>query len=77
MHLLRIYPQILVEKRFYSTRKTHPARWLWVGSVLHEDTYFDSLIHTHAGLQQQQGAVVMLGVIVIADLLYRVPARLA
>ena len=45
--------------------------------MLLEDAYFDSLIHTRAGLQQQQSVVVVLGVIVITDLLYRVPAELA
>jgi hypothetical protein len=29
-------------------RRKKPTRWLWVGSVLLEDTYFDSLIHTPA-----------------------------
>jgi hypothetical protein len=33
--------------------------------------------HTRTGLQQQQSGVVVLGVIVITDLLYRVPAELA
>jgi len=33
--------------------------------------------HTRAGLQQQQSVVVVLGVIVITNLLYRVPAELA
>jgi hypothetical protein len=35
--------------------------------------------HTHTGLQlqQQRSVVVVLGIIVIADLLYRVPAKLA
>jgi hypothetical protein len=33
--------------------------------------------HTRTGLQQQQSVVVVLGVIVITDLLYRVPAELA
>jgi hypothetical protein len=49
MHLLGVHPQFFIEKTNSTRReKTHPARWLWVGSVLHEDTYFDSLIHTPA-----------------------------
>jgi hypothetical protein len=46
--------------------------------VLLEEAYFDWLIHTpRTGLQQQQSGVVVLGVIVITNLLYRVPAELA
>jgi hypothetical protein len=43
-----------------------------VGSVLLEETNFEfAHPHTHTMLQQQQGVVVALGIIVIADLLYR------
>ena len=54
-------------------KKPTRLSWLWVGSVLLEDSLLRfAHPHTHAGLQQQQQiAEVVLGVIVIANLLYR------
>jgi hypothetical protein len=44
----------------------------WGGSSLLEDSCSDSLVHTPAGLQQQQRHMqVVLGVIVITNILYR------
>jgi hypothetical protein len=65
-----------------STQRRKPTRLVGLGGFCASRRY-DLLRfahpHTHTGLQQQQqqSVVVELGIIVIADLLYRLPAKLA
>jgi hypothetical protein len=56
-----------------------PTRFLlWVGRCCSNMLASISYPRTHTGLQQQQqGGMVVLGIIVITELLYRVPAKLA